>query len=735
MKMKMKEKSSAVDSPLSPSSSPTSQSIGWTHICLSHLITRRCGAEVWQQIMRKAGFSQDTEIDAQTYYDDTETMRIFRAAASILGLSVDDMWEMYGEFLITYVCETGWERMLACMANNLQEFLDNLNSMHYFIDQIAFKSEMKGPTFQCEATGEGALRLHYFSQRQGLFPIVKGLVRQVARLMFDMDVKVNMIERSQERRKAGMVEHVVFALEPDDEHRAGKRLSYKFKRENRFSAEAEAAEAVQTLAVNLKDFTTMFPYHICFNKQLVIEHVGKHLLIEYNLVDKKMLKLTELVQVIQPADIQQLSHKTIMTYLNTLFIFQLKHHCKRNEVEKGSSEAFQQPLCLKGQMMPVCGGNYIIFLCSPYVTSVRDILNLKLFISDMPMFDATRDLVMLNQSRICQMELNKRLEETVRQLKLMAEELEKKKQQTEHLLYEFVPPAIADALRFNKPVPPQEYSECTVLFSDIPDFLTISGTCKPSQVVDVITQLFKRFDHLIEKHSCYKVLSLMDSYMVVSGVPNSNQMHAENMLNLALGFIFSGRMVIVPELELPVRVRVGVSCGPVVAGVVSHEKPRYCVFGQTVSIAKQICAHSDPGKILISNSTRTTIAKHQRSSFVFQQHQPVECGTMKMLTHFVEKNEKLSMWEIADVEKEASQSIDGYKELHSTEGADVWEKARADVTRQQQIIDAFRPGPSRSRRALTRLQSVKRKFRAAQSNDSGVSMSEPNVESAICSLM
>ncbi|VDL69926.1 unnamed protein product [Nippostrongylus brasiliensis] len=657
-------------------------------------------------------------------------MRIFRAAASILGLSVDDMWEMYGEFLITYVCETGWERMLACMANNLQEFLDNLNSMHYFIDQIAFKSEMKGPTFQCEATGEGALRLHYFSQRQGLFPIVKGLVRQVARLMFDMDVKVNMIERSQERRKAGMVEHVVFALEPDDEHRAGKRLSYKFKRENRFSAEAEAAEAVQTLAVNLKDFTTMFPYHICFNKQLVIEHVGKHLLIEYNLVDKKMLKLTELVQVIQPADIQQLSHKTIMTYLNTLFIFQLKHHCKRNEVEKGSSEAFQQPLCLKGQMMPVCGGNYIIFLCSPYVTSVRDILNLKLFISDMPMFDATRDLVMLNQSRICQMELNKRLEETVRQLKVMAEELEKKKQQTEHLLYEFVPPAIADALRFNKPVPPQEYSECTVLFSDIPDFLTISGTCKPSQVithlsseensvVDVITQLFKRFDHLIEKHSvtshrnlslsnsfrtyktvfqCYKVLSLMDSYMVVSGVPNSNQMHAENMLNLALGFIFSGRMVIVPELELPVRVRcstkllsfrsgvrVGVSCGPVVAGVVSHEKPRYCVFGQTVSIAKQICAHSDPGKILISNSTRTTIAKHQRSSFVFQQHQPVECGTMKMLTHFVEKNEKLSMWEIADVEKEASQSIDGYKELHSTEGADVWEKARADVTRQQQV--------------------------------------------------
>lgn len=55
--------------------------------------------------------------------------------------------------------------------------------------------------------------------------------------------------------------------------------------------------------------------------------------------------------------------------------------------------------------MPVDGGNSIVFLCSPHVTSVRDILNLKLFISDMPMHDATRDLMMLNQSRICQMEL------------------------------------------------------------------------------------------------------------------------------------------------------------------------------------------------------------------------------------------------------------------------------------------------------------------------------------------
>ncbi|KAK6750723.1 hypothetical protein RB195_002598 [Necator americanus] len=726
--------------------------IGWTHVCISTLIIRRYGIEIWQQILKKAGFTECTEFEVQCYYDDSETMRIFRTAAGILGLSVDDMWEVYGEFLITYACETGWEKMLACMANNLQEFLDNLNSMHYFIDQIAFKSEMRGPTFQCESVGEGSLRLHYFSHRQGLFPIVKGLVRRTARLLFDMDVKVNVVERTQERRKSGMVEHVVFSLEPDDQHRSGTRLAYKFKRINRRSSgDAEACDSNLSLALNLRDFARIFPYHICFNKQMVVEHVGKHLCQEYGLADKKMLKVTELVQLIQPADIQQLTPKSIMTYLNTLFIFQLKHHCKRNEIEKDSSEAFQQPLCLKGQMMPINGGNSIIFLCSPHVTSVRDILNLKLFISDMPMHDATRDLVMLNQSRICQMELNKRLEETVRKLKGLAEELAKKKQQTEHLLYQFVPVEVADSLRLGKPIPPQEYAECTVMFADVPDFITINGNCKPSEVIDVIAKLFKQFDRLIQKLQCYKVLSLMDSYLVVSGAPNPSDCHAENMLNLAIGFVFSGRSIVVPGMNLPVRVRVGISCGPIVAGVVSHEKPRYCIFGQTVNIAKEIRSLSLPGRILLSNVVKTTVSKNQKSFFKFQQHQTVEVGNIKMLTHFLEKNEKLSVWEISDIEKEGKErkspvriedrptdSIDGYKELHSAEGAELWESAKNVVLRKQQmyadvgtqhkdqVIDAFRPGPSRTRRALTRLQSVKRKFRAAQSNDSGVSMSEPN---------
>lgn len=37
----------------------------------------------------------------------------------------------------------------------------------------------------------------------------------------------------------------------------------------------ESSFQIRPLPLNLKDFSRMFPYHICFNKQMVVEHVGE----------------------------------------------------------------------------------------------------------------------------------------------------------------------------------------------------------------------------------------------------------------------------------------------------------------------------------------------------------------------------------------------------------------------------------------------------------------------------
>ncbi|GMT25016.1 hypothetical protein PFISCL1PPCAC_16313, partial [Pristionchus fissidentatus] len=665
---------------------------------------------------KKAGFVSTDEISMQTYYDDAETFRMFRVASAVIGVSVDQLWEWYGDFLVTYSCETGWEKMLTCMASNLQDFLDNLNSMHYFIDQIAFKSEMKGPTFKC-------------------------------------DPQISVVERTQERRKSGMVDHVIFSINPDDQHKSGQRLAHKFRRErNNIDIIIEGDESVApSLPITLRDFNRIFPYHICFNKQMVVEHVGVFLLNEYNLADKKALKLTDIVQLVQPTDVQ-LTFKNIMTYLNTLFIFQLKVQSKRNEEELAKKAGIlNQPLSLKGQMQMLSGGNSIIFLASPHATSVRDILNVNLFISDMPMHDATRDLIMLNQSRMCQMELNKRLEETSKKMKGCAEELEKKKAQTDHLLFQFVPVQIAEALRQHKPLEPQTFNESTVLVSELPDFLSICFHTSPSELIGLLTDIFHRFDRLIhlnkvstnfsiiKDHSAvkvYKVVSLMDSYLIVGGVPSPRVDHTESVLNLALGMMLEARAVVIPSLNLPVRLRIGISCGPVVAGIVSERKPRYCVLGDTVITAKQIVSYSECGKVLVGNAVRTAVTKSLKSIFVFSSKGYVDTGTHKTLTHYLEKNEQKSAWDIVDREKGAEQSIDGYKELHSKEGGEQWETITSEAQKQQEVIDAMRGGVTQKNRALARLLSIKEwRFRSNRSNDSGISIeSRDNPQSSVCSI-
>lgn len=56
-------------------------------------------------------------------------------------------------------------------------------------------------------------------------------------------------------------------------------------------------------------------------------------------------------------------------------------------------------------MIGIDNNNYLIFMCSLNVTSMAELSDRHLFISDIQRHDSTRDLIMLNQSRISQVEL------------------------------------------------------------------------------------------------------------------------------------------------------------------------------------------------------------------------------------------------------------------------------------------------------------------------------------------
>ena len=56
-------------------------------------------------------------------------------------------------------------------------------------------------------------------------------------------------------------------------------------------------------------------------------------------------------------------------------------------------------------MVLIADGKYMLYICSPNVQTVRGLLERNMRLSDLPMHDAVRDLILLNQSRLSQVEL------------------------------------------------------------------------------------------------------------------------------------------------------------------------------------------------------------------------------------------------------------------------------------------------------------------------------------------
>uniref|UniRef100_A0A674CEW8 Guanylate cyclase n=1 Tax=Salmo trutta TaxID=8032 RepID=A0A674CEW8_SALTR len=166
-------------------------------------------------------------------------------------------------------------------------------------------------------------------------------------------------------------------------------------------------------------------------------------------------------------------------------------------------------------------------------------------------------------------------------------------------------------------VEPELFEEVTVYFSDIVGFTTLCQYSTPMEVVDMLNDIYKGFDSILDHHDVYKVETIGDAYMVASGLPRRNgNRHAVDISRMALDILaFMGTFQLRHLPGLPVWIRIGMHSGPCAAGVVGIKMPRYCLFGDTVNTASSMESTGHPLRIHVS---QPTISILQRTECKFE---------------------------------------------------------------------------------------------------------------------
>ncbi|XP_066276483.1 soluble guanylate cyclase 88E-like [Branchiostoma lanceolatum] len=613
------------------------------------------GEAVWKLIRERANVPHHSFVTHQVY-SESVIPRLAKAASEVTGMNHDELMDVFGISFVTFVGQYGYDRILRVLGRQLRDFLNGLDNLHEYL-RFSYP-KLQPPSFFCEEETATGLTLHYRSRRKGFIDYVKGELRQVGKQFYQTDIEVEVLNHDETDEQT----HIVFRLHFDNT--AFKQNQQADLRQEEELLPVRSELFFEVFPFNVVFTQDMVIRNVGVGLEAIMSDLeGKKIndcfrvvrpLVEFTW-DNVLSHTNNLFELISRDPItrgggygrnsgsEPLYKKIQSSLQRTQAKHQLSHaqHGHHNgegeEQREGEEEdrkaldtslellayqsitdaaqegvdgiegASSNCLTLKGQMMFMKEWDSVIFIGTPIMENLEAMYRIGLFINDLSMHDSSRDLVLTGTQQSAELKLaldqeqqkSSKLEESMRQL-------DQEMKKTDELLYQMIPKTVADRLRRGEPSVEtcEVFQEVTILFSDVVGFTKICSRITPMQVVSMLNSMYTLFDQLSEKHQVYKVETIGDAYMVVSGAPTTTKYHAHHVCDMALDMIRSMEHLKDPSTNENLHIRVGVHSGMVVAGVVGLKMPRWCLFGETVNTASYMEASGEGMHVHISQVTK-----------------------------------------------------------------------------------------------------------------------------------
>ncbi len=204
--------------------------------------------------------------------------------------------------------------------------------------------------------------------------------------------------------------------------------------------------------------------------------------------------------------------------------------------------------------------------------------------------------------------------------------------ESERLLLNILPAPIAERLKATEGMIADDHEKVAILFADIVGFTQMSSRLQPAELVSLLNDVFNAIDEVVARYGAEKIKTIGDAYMVVSGLPLANFDPDDTIARLALDMVKVVSRFKDPTTGEPVRIRVGINSGAVVAGVIGNRKFAYDLWGDAVNIAARMEATGEVGRIQVPEAFASSL----RNRFEFEARGEVEIkGKGRMKTCFL----------------------------------------------------------------------------------------------------